>query len=119
MLKQAESPFTRLPWVLRRLQPLREVRVCPAQPCLHSVFDFANIEYNQSAGFIMQSRTSPTTLTVRLNSTLASFVAANVGEIGEQARFEQLKAELMHAFRAPDDTFHPLTAAEVIARNAN
>jgi len=87
----------------------------------------------------MQPMTSPTTLTVRLNSTLACFVAANVGETGrydnvseyirdlirrdqaqvEQVRFERLKAELMHAFRAPDETFHPLTAADIIARNTD
>jgi len=30
-----------------------------------------------------------------------------------------LKAELQHAFRAPDDTFHPLTSADIIARNAD
>jgi len=87
----------------------------------------------------MLSSSPPTTLTVRLNTTLSAFVAANVGETGrydnvseyvrdlirrdqiavEQASFEQLKAELQHAFRAPDDTFHPLTAADIIARNAD
>jgi len=79
----------------------------------------------------------PTTMTVRLNDTLNDFVAANVGENGayenvseyirdlirrdrervEQEHFERLKATLMHAFSAPDDTYQPLTAAEVIARN--
>ena len=31
--------------------------------------------------------------------------------------FERLRAELTQAFTAPDATYHPLTAAEVIARN--
>lgn len=78
-----------------------------------------------------------TTLTVRLSGALRDFVAANVGETGsyenvseyirdlirrdkeraEREAFDRLKAELAHAFAAPDSTFHPLTAAEVIARN--
>ena len=78
-----------------------------------------------------------TTMTVRVGGALAEFVAANVGEHGryenvseyirdlirrdkeriEQEAFERLKAELQHAFAAPDDTFEPLTAADVIARN--
>jgi antitoxin ParD1/3/4 len=35
----------------------------------------------------------------------------------EQEMFERLKAELQHAFAAPEETYRPLTAAEVIARN--
>lgn len=78
-----------------------------------------------------------TTMTVRLSGALSEFVAANVGEHGsyenvseyirdlirrdkeraEQAAFERLKAELTHAFAAPDDAYRPLTAADVIARN--
>lgn len=78
-----------------------------------------------------------TTLTVRLNETLSDFVAANVGDQGayenvseyvrdlirrdreraEQEAFDRLKAELAHAFSAPDASYKPLTAAEVIARN--
>jgi putative addiction module CopG family antidote len=78
-----------------------------------------------------------TTLTVRLNDTLGSFVAANVGEHGtydnvseylrdlirrdmqraEQQAFERLRAELAQAFAAPESAYQPLTAAEVIARN--
>lgn len=78
-----------------------------------------------------------TTMTVSLNGPLGDFVAASVGEDGayesadeyirdlirrdmervEQERFERLKAELVHAFNAPESSYHPLTAAEVIARN--
>lgn len=78
-----------------------------------------------------------TTMTVRLSGALSDFVAANVGETGsyenvseyirdlircdkeraEQEAFDRLKAELTHAFAAPESTYHALTAAEVIARN--
>ncbi len=78
-----------------------------------------------------------TTMTVRLGSALGDFVAANVGEDGpyenvseyvrdlirrdkeraEREAFERLKAELTHAFAAPETSYRPLTAAEVIARN--
>ena len=79
-----------------------------------------------------------TTMTVRLSGALSDFVAANVGEDGSyenisgiRSRSDQAgtksawntrlsnvsKAELTLAFSAPDDTFHPLSAAEVIARN--
>jgi putative addiction module CopG family antidote len=78
-----------------------------------------------------------TTLTVRLNGALSDFVATNVGEAGsyenvseyirdlirrdmartEHQAFERLRAELAHAFAAPEASHHPLTAAEVIARN--
>jgi putative addiction module CopG family antidote len=78
-----------------------------------------------------------TTLTVRLGGPLSDFVAANVGEngsyenISEYIRdlirrdkeradveaFKRLKAELTHAFAAPDASYEPLTAADVIARN--
>ncbi len=78
-----------------------------------------------------------TTLTVRLSGTLRDFVAANVDGSGsyenvseyirdlirrdkervEKEAFERLKAELTHAFAAPDSSYQPLTAAEVIARN--
>lgn len=79
----------------------------------------------------------PTTMTVRLSGALSDFVAANVGENGsyeniseyvrdlirrdkeraEAEAFDRLKAELNHAFAAPDSAYKPLTAAEVIARN--
>jgi len=78
-----------------------------------------------------------TTLTVRLSGTLSEYVAANVGETGsyenvseyvrdlirrdkerkEQEVFERLRAELSLAFEQPDDSYRPLTAAEVIRRN--
>lgn len=78
-----------------------------------------------------------TTMTVRLSSALSDFVAANVGENGsyeniseyvrdlirrdkeraEQEAFNRLKAELTRAFAAPEDSYKPLTAVEVIARN--
>lgn len=78
-----------------------------------------------------------TTMTVRISGTLSDFVAANVGEDGayenvseyirdlirrdreraEREAFERLRAELAHAFAAPDSAYRPLTASEVIARN--
>ena len=78
-----------------------------------------------------------TTMTVRISGTLSDFLAANVGENGsyenvseyirdlirrdkersENEAFNRLKAELGHAFAAPDSSYEPLTAAEVIARN--
>lgn len=78
-----------------------------------------------------------TTMTVRLSGALSDFVSANVGEDGayeniseyvrdlirrdkqrtEHEAFERLKAELTLAFAAPDDSFHPLSASQVIARN--
>ena len=78
-----------------------------------------------------------TTMTVRLSGALSDFVSANVGECGayenvseyvrdlirrdkerkEAEAFERLKAELTHAYAAPESSYHPLTAADVIARN--
>lgn len=78
-----------------------------------------------------------TTMTVRVGGALSDFVAANVGDEGsyenvseyirdlirrdkeraEAEAFGRLKAELTHAFTAPEDSYQPLTAAEVIARN--
>jgi len=78
-----------------------------------------------------------TTLTVRLSGSLSEFVATNVGEDGsyenvseyirdlirrdkereQAASFDRLKAELVHAFAAPEDTYQPLSAADVIKRN--
>ena len=72
-----------------------------------------------------------------MSGALGDFVAANVGENGfyenvseyirdlirrdkeraETAAFERLKTELAHAFAAPEATYAPLTAADVIARN--
>lgn len=78
-----------------------------------------------------------TTMTVRLSGALRDFVSANVGESGsyenvseyvrdlirrdkersEREAFDRLKAELERAFAASDDSYLPLSAAEVIARN--
>jgi putative addiction module CopG family antidote len=78
-----------------------------------------------------------TTMTVRLSGAPSEFVASNVGETGayenvseyirdlirrdkeraEREVFDRLKTELAHAFAQPDSSYHPLTAAEVIARN--
>ncbi len=83
------------------------------------------------------SRASTTTMTVRLSGTLSEFVAANVGEHGayenvseyirdlirrdkeriEREAFDRLKTELTHAYAAPEPSYLPLTAADVIARN--
>lgn len=80
---------------------------------------------------------SNTTITVRVGGILGDFVAANVGEDGsyenvseyirdlirrdkaraEAEAFARLRAELTQAFAAPDDSYHPLTAADIIARN--
>ncbi|MDN7799777.1 MULTISPECIES: ribbon-helix-helix domain-containing protein [Burkholderia cepacia complex] len=76
-------------------------------------------------------------MTVRLSGPLSDFVSANVGEHGdyenvseyvrdlirrdkehkEAKAFERLKAELVHAYAAPESSYTPLTAADVIARN--
>ena len=76
-------------------------------------------------------------MTVRLGGALSDFVSSNVGENGsyeniseyirdlirrdkeraERESFERLKAELARAFAAPDSSYHPLTATDVIARN--
>jgi len=78
-----------------------------------------------------------TTMTVRLSGALGDFVAANVGETGsyenvseyirdlirrdmervEREAFDRLRTELTHAFAAPEASYQPLTAADVIARN--
>jgi antitoxin ParD1/3/4 len=78
-----------------------------------------------------------TTMTVRISGALSEFVASNVGENGsyeniseyvrdlirrdkeraEAEAFSRLKAELTRAFAAPEESYRPLTAAEVIVRN--
>ncbi|UOD51441.1 ribbon-helix-helix domain-containing protein [Orrella daihaiensis] len=80
---------------------------------------------------------STTTLTVRLSGALSDFVAANVSEDGsyenvseyirdlirrdkertQAMAFERLKAELAMAFAAPEDSYEPLSAADVISRH--
>ena len=77
------------------------------------------------------------TLNVRVSGALGEFVADNVGDEGayenvseyvrdlirrdkeraEQQMFDRLKAELTRAFAAPDSSFQPLSADEIIARN--
>lgn len=74
---------------------------------------------------------------VRLNKTLSDFVASNVRERGayenvseymrdlirrdkmrvRREAFERRKAELAQAYAAPESTYEPLTAADVMARN--
>ncbi len=78
-----------------------------------------------------------TTMTIRLGSTLSDFVSANVSETGsyenvseyirdlirrdkeraELETFDRLKAELKRAFAKPDNSYHALSASEVIERN--
>ena len=78
-----------------------------------------------------------TTMTVRIGGVLSDFVASNVGDDGsyenvseyvrdlirrdkeraEAEAYNRLRAELTHAFAAPEVTYKPLTASEVIARN--
>lgn len=78
-----------------------------------------------------------TTMTVRISGALRDFVTANVGDEGsyenvseyvrdlirrnkeraDREAFERLKAELTRAFSAPDETFLPLSASEIIERN--
>lgn len=79
----------------------------------------------------------PTTQTVRVSGALNDVVATNVGENGawenasEQIRdlirrdtegtdevaFDRLKAERVLAFSAPEASYMPLTAGDVIGRN--
>jgi len=79
-----------------------------------------------------------TTMTVRLRTPLAGYVSRRVGEQGEYDNvseyvrdlirrdkerseaqaFERLKAELTLAFAAPESSYHPMTAADIIARNS-
>lgn len=78
-----------------------------------------------------------TTMAVRLKGLLSDFVSDNVVKHGvydnvseyirdlirrdkervEAGAFERLKAELTHAFAAPESSYKPLTAVEVIERN--
>jgi antitoxin ParD1/3/4 len=77
------------------------------------------------------------TLNVRVTGPLGEFVESRIGDNGtyenvseyvrdlirqdrdrsENAEIDRLKAELAVAFAAPDESYAPLTAAEVIARN--
>ena len=100
---------------------------------LARVFIIAYIEDKQTEATMSQT----TTMTVRISGALSEFVASNVGENGsyeniseyvrdlirrdkeraEREAFDRLKAELTRAFAAPEESYRPLTAAEVIARN--
>lgn len=80
----------------------------------------------------------PMTLNVRISGALSEFVAASVGDHGdyenvseyvrdlirrdkarlEAERFTRLKAELTHAFAAPEESYTALDAQTVIARNS-
>ncbi len=80
---------------------------------------------------------SQTTMTVRLSGELSDFVARSVGdsgsyenvseyirdlirrdkERGEHQAFERLKAELSLAFAAPESSYVPLSATDIIKRN--
>jgi len=97
------------------------------------VFIYAYLEDKQTEATMSQT----TTMTVRISGALSEFVASNVGENGsyeniseyvrdlirrdkeraEREAFDRLKAELTRAFAAPEESYRPLTAAEVIARN--
>jgi len=79
---------------------------------------------------------SSITLNVRVGGALSEFVTAQVGADGvyenvseyvrdlirrdkndaEAVAFERLRAELTHAFAAPDETYQPLDAETVIRR---
>ncbi|WP_245538392.1 ribbon-helix-helix domain-containing protein [Thauera phenylacetica] len=100
-----------------------------------SVFNIDYPEYTHLKRNLAMPPT--TTMTVRVSGALSEFVATNVGETGayenvseyirdlirrdkervEQQTFQRLQAELAQAFAAPDATYIPLAAAEVIARN--
>jgi len=76
-------------------------------------------------------------MTVRLSGALSEYVSANTGEAGsyenvseyirdlirrdkervDRQSFDRLKAELARAFAAPDSSYAPLSATDVIARN--
>ena len=85
----------------------------------------------------MNQHSRTTTHAIRVSGPLSEFVARNVGENGsfenvgeyvrdlirrdreraEQEAFDRLKAELQLAFADPDSSYHPLAAADIIARN--
>jgi hypothetical protein len=88
------------------------------------VFILAYLEDRETEASMSQT----TTMTVRISGALSEFVASNVGEYvrdlirrdkerAEREAFDRLKAELTRAFAAPEESYRPLTAAEVIARN--
>lgn len=76
-------------------------------------------------------------MTVRISGALGDFVSTNVGESGayesvseyirdlirrdkaraERETFERLQAELTRAFAQPDESYHELSASDVIEKN--
>jgi antitoxin ParD1/3/4 len=84
----------------------------------------------------LYAMSKPTSLNIRLNSRLSTFVAENVGEDGlydnaseyvrdlirkdkervEKEAFETLKAELQRAFSAPDSAYQPVDREAFLAR---
>ena len=78
----------------------------------------------------------PRTVIIRISGALSEFIASNVGENGsyentseyvhdlirrdkeraEREAFDRLKAELTRAFAAPEESYRPLSAADVIGR---
>ncbi len=114
---------------------MNSAAVCTRRASLAGVF---NIDYPEYVHFKRDPAMPPTTtMTVRVSGALSEFVATNVGETGayenvseyirdlirrdkervDTQTFQRLQAELAQAFAAPDATYIPLTAAEVIARN--
>lgn len=81
-------------------------------------------------------REETTTLTVRVSGSLRDFVAAQVADSGhyenvseylrdlirndqahaEQQAFKRLKAELALAYAAPDASYEPTSAADIVRR---
>lgn len=79
------------------------------------------------------------TLTVRVSGALHQFVADRVGNSGdyenvseylralirsdkaqnEEQAFQRLKTELSHAWAAPESSYQPLTADDIIRRNSD
>ena len=100
-----------------------------------SVCVFGYIEYIRNERRSTMTRT--TTMTVRIGGELSDFVSANVGDDGsyeniseyirdlirrdkertDAERYKRLKAELTHAFAASEESYKPLTAVDVFARN--
>ena len=54
---------------------------------------------------------------MRMSATYIRDLIRRDKERAEAEAFGRLEAELTHAFAAPEDSYQPLTAAEVIARN--
>jgi Arc/MetJ-type ribon-helix-helix transcriptional regulator len=99
---------------------------------LACVFIFGDREHTKVEDNMSQTKT----MGVRISSALSEFAAANVGDNGtyentseyvrdlirhdkertEQEAFDRLKAELMLAFAAPEESYRPSSAADVIGR---